>query len=311
MRSRCILAGIWALLATAGGAVAEPGSLAGPWEGVIVIQPSEYELELTLEVEKAPDGSLQGQISYPTQDVLNHPLESMKVEGDAVSFVVKDEQGVVSTFEGLLSAGGQTIQGQLAENGAHYLFEIRRMDPAKASAVKPLASLVDVSADGRELRALFNKDRGTVRLLAILSPTCPMCLNGARLIQRYLLDAIQDPDLRVYVIWEPNGSVDTREKARQSSVFISDPRVHQLWSPDRFAGKVFQNALGVKDSPAWDVFLLFAADRQWLDTSPAVDSFMHNLLSHKELSRERRLNGARLAGEVTDLLARQGVQAGR
>src|SRR6185369_3831768 len=303
-----MMVGVWVALATPvaaeAGNVAARSPLAGSWEGIIMIRPAEYELELSLEVEQASEGSLRGQISYPTQDVIDYPLQSASADGEKVSFVVKDEQGLLSNFQGWLSEGGEAVNGDLAEQGAHYIFEMHRRKRDAARTQPAPAVLQTVSGDIHELRSLFDQDQGRVRMLLILSPTCPMCRNGARLVQRYVLDRIADPSLRVYVVWEAEAPADTLEKARAASTFIADPRVRQLWSPDRAVGKAFQQAVGVKDSPAWDVFLLFAGDKSWQSVPPAPDSFMHNLMSHQEMPRDRRLNGTRLNEETAGLLAK-------
>jgi hypothetical protein len=303
MRHSTLIAGLCAaaFIARAAAGV-QPSPLAGSWDGLIVIRPAEYELDVNLEVESTENG-LRGRISYPTQDVHEQPLESVTLADDKVSFVAKDSDGIVSDFHGWLTEGGEVITGELDERGAHYIFRLHRREGPPSARPVP-ASLDKLSSDGRELRALFNQDQGKVRLLMILSPTCPMCRNGARVVQRYLLDALQSQDVRVYLVWESVGSPDTEAKAREASVFLADPRVHQLWSPDRFAGKAFQQAIGLQGSPAWDVFLLFAPGKKWESAPPAIDSFMHNLSSHEELPRDRHLNGTQLAREVMALLAK-------
>jgi len=309
-KSGKLIAGVSLVLCLATAVVARAGegsaSLAGSWEGMIVIRPAEYELDLYLDLERTGEGSLRGKISYPTQDVSDYPLESVQVDGEKVAFVVRDEQGVVSAFDGLLSDDRESIQGVLSEQGQSYLFNLHRTSGEHRERSPRPVELLDVAADGRKLRSRFEEDRDKVRLLIILSPTCPMCRNGARLIQHHILDSIKDPNLRVYVVWEAVAPPDTREKALQSAALIADPRVLQLWSPDRFAGKTFQKAVGLEGMPAFDVFLLFDRGREWKESPPVIDSFMHNLPSHPELPQDRRLNGARLAEELSGILARAG-----
>jgi len=278
-------------------AAEESASVIGTWAGFVQVRPAEYEVDFQLKIERNKDGSLKGWVSYPSEGIKDQALEKIAMgEGRTVTFLARDDKGVESAYQGWLSDDGRQIDGDLAESGQHFNFKLERGDGRWLHAASELKTL---SPAGTELLSAFNEDRGRVRLLLILSPTCPMCLSSVGVVQRYLLDSIQDANLRVYVIWEAIGATDDRAKAQSASTLISDSRVRQFWSPDRFAGKVFQGAVGIKDSPAWDVFLLFAADKSWTPgAAPAADSFMHNLFGHAELPKERHLNGALLAKEV-------------
>ena len=59
------------------------------------------------------------------------------------------------------------------------------------------------SSDLAELRTRFNADRGKVRLLMLLSPTCPMCVGGASVVQMQVLATVKSPDVRAYAVWVP------------------------------------------------------------------------------------------------------------
>jgi hypothetical protein len=303
--------GLLLLALTCPGAVLaaeESASVTGTWAGFVQVRPAEYEVDLQLKIEREKDGSLKGWISYPSEGIKDQALEKIATgKAGEVTFLAKDDKGVESAYQGWLSDDGRQMDGDLAESGQHFNFKLARGDGRWLHSASELKAL---SPAGTELLSAFNEDRGRVRLLLILSPTCPMCLSSAGVVQRYVLDAIQDADLRVYVVWEAIGAGDDKAKAQAASTLISDSRVRQFWSPDRFAGKVFQGAVGIKDSPAWDVFLLFATGKSWSPgTAPAVDSFMHNLFGHAELPKERHLNGTVLAREVQAQLAKDKATA--
>jgi hypothetical protein len=292
------LAGTSALSAAA----PSPEAFAGTWTGLVIIRPAEYEVDIVLRIERAERGSLQGWISYPTQGVKDQRLESVAAElGGRVTFSTRDDQGVVSAFQGWLSNDGSDIDGDLTESGQRFLFKLHRGAPVTSQPVPSVASL---SPTGEELISVFNQDRDRVRVLMILSPTCPMCLNSARIVQRYVLDAIPVPDLRVYVVWEAVGPADTPIIAANAADLIKDYRVRQFWSGDRLVGKTFQNSIGIKDSPAWDVALLFSRGISWPENgTPVFSSFMHNLYNRSELPKDRHLNGDTLAREIGALLS--------
>jgi len=227
--------------------------------------------------------------------------------GGKVTFAAKDEQGVVSAYEGWLSDDRRSMEGVLAESGEHYAFNLHREPSSKP---RPAGELKTLSAEGKELISAFNEDRSRVRLLLVLSPSCPMCLNSVAIVRRYVFEKTQDPNLRMYIVWEAVSPPDDRAKAQAASALITDPRVQQFWSDSRFTGKAFQNAVGIKDVPAWDVCLLFSDGKSWQDGNPPkFDSFMHNLLGREELPKDRRLNGVVLAREVGALLEKQGAVA--
>lgn len=269
---------------------------AGPlrWEGAIVVRPAQLEIDIVLEVETNEDGDLAGYLSVPTQGVERRPLESFAMTEDRLTFVYSEASGD-STFTGTIAPDGKRIEGRSEEKGQSFEFHLER-EPEPASAGPPL----EVLEDGRTgLREWFDAEQGAVRLVMILSPTCHICKVGARLVQRYVLDEVPAEDLRVMVLWEPVLEGDDLATATAASGLVRDPRVTQLWSPERVAGKAFQATAGFEDTPAWDVFLVFASDAAWPDDGvPTPEVMMHNT---GDLPAESRLDAARLAERIEGL----------
>jgi hypothetical protein len=252
---------------------------------------------MKLDVVRAADGSLTGHLSYPNQGPKEYALDSVQTEGGILLFTSTDEQGTVSVFQGTVD--GSTLRGDLTEGGRKAPFELRRTEAVARKA----PALATVGPDGGALKDQFNQDQGRVRVLMILSPTCGTCRMGARVVERHFQEALKDPKLSLYVVWEAIGPHDTPETAAQSASLLQDERIHHFWSPDRFASTAFQAPLGVQKTTAWDVFLVFDKGKRWTEAPPAVDRFMHNLKSHEELPKDRLLNAETLAGEVRSLLA--------
>lgn len=126
-----------------------------------------------------------------------------------------------------------------------------------------------------QLKEPFQRDRGTVRLVALLSPVCPACRSGFADMQK-ALKAIPDDRLRVYIVWLPMFPGDSRKWAQTRSDEFSDKRVSYYWDGEKIAGKAWQKVLGTKRE-AWDVYLLYGASSQW-DKEPATPDFwMHQL----------------------------------
>jgi hypothetical protein len=291
---------LWALALVARNGAAEAPPLDGHWEGVVVVRPGEFEVDMKLDFVRAADGTLTGHLSYPNQGTKEYALDSVQAEGGTVLFTSTDEQGTVSVFQGR-SIDGSTLRGDLTEGGRKAPFELHRAEAAARRA----PALATVGQDGGALKDQFNKDQGRVRVLMILSPTCGTCRMGARLVERHLQEALKDPGLSVTIVWEAIGPHDTLETAAQSAALLADERIHHFWAPGRFASTAFQAPLGVQKTTAWDVFLVFDKGKRWTDAPPAVDRFMHNLKTHEELPKDRLLNAETLAGEVRSLLAEE------
>jgi hypothetical protein len=169
--------------------------------------------------------------------------------------------------------------------------------PARADLESP--EVTRLSSDASKLRTTFNADVGHARLLLLVSPTCPYCVQGARVIQDDVLSEIDDANLRVYVVWEPILPGDSYEQAQKSARFVKDRRVKQFWVPDRKLAIRFMKPLGLKEMPAWDVYLAYPRKTTWDADVPGPVFFSHQL---PELPREMRLNGKRFANGLKSLL---------
>lgn len=121
-----------------------------------------------------------------------------------------------------------------------------------------------------------------------------------------MLDTIKSPDLRVYAVWAPILKSDAESHVRAAAGRVTDERALRYWDEKGALVQSLARVLKIGDQPAWDVYLLYDRDAEWGDEPPAPSSWMHQL----QLAPERRLDGARLAGEVTALLdpARKGRQ---
>jgi hypothetical protein len=140
----------------------------GPWRGVILVAPAEFELDLALDLSEGPAGGLAGRLSLPDQDLLSQKVDNLAVEGREIFFVHRDGKGD-SLFEGRLSADGKTITGTINDPGKTYDFVLRRdLHPGVET---PVPAVRQLSESGEELHSLFAEDLGRVRLLLILSPT--------------------------------------------------------------------------------------------------------------------------------------------
>jgi len=280
---------------------ADSRAILGHWKGLTLVKPGEYEVETEVDFSQGAQGGPVGKLSFTTNGQFDMPVNSLAVEGSHAQFAVTDEGGVVSSFQGWLAEDGASIKGDLEESGAHYVFNLVRANPHEGAAAPP--SLLHLTGSGEELKARFNKDVSSVRLLAILSASCPLCKSGLGVIQRTVLDEIKDPKLQVYVVWEPVLTNDKEESAAAASRFASDPRVVQYWGGDRFTGRAFAKILGTGATPAWDVYFVFPAGVRWEGPAPDPAFVMSNMPGDQPVKKYPRLNGPTLTTRLKSLLA--------
>jgi len=81
-----------------------------------------------------------------------------------------------------------------------------------------------------------------------------------------LLEAHTDPNLRVFVIWEPVLATDVSAPSTMTLRRITDPRVRQYWDHDR----VLSHRMGEYDSGSvvWDYVAVYRPGQRWEKTPP-------------------------------------------
>ncbi len=282
--------------------------LDGLWQGVIVYQPAQIELAVTVEMSGNP---LVGTIDLPGQELKFHLLRSAGFDGSQVAIsydIVPGKEDPDNRFwlRGELAADGKRISGQfigrIHDTEVRAPFTLERKGDAgtpRAAEVKP--ALHPLADDAGELRAAFNRDAGKLRLVMLLSPTCPACLGKVFVTRRYVLDAINDDRLRIYVVWGPMLGDEREENARAAATGLPDPRVTHFWTPTNAVATAF--AAGIKLPQgllAWDTYQLFAPGITWGSGVPAPTRFMQ---MNKPLPDELLFNGETLAHWIRDGLA--------
>ncbi len=129
------------------------------------------------------------------------------------------------------------------------------------------SSLRDIQ-DIRDLKELFNRDRGIPRLILLFSPTWPVCVHGARWVQTELLVRYPKAEVQVYAIWYNMYPGDDRSKWDRT--LIRDSRVTCLWDENKIVGRwlVEHSVVHYTEEILWDAYLLFGPEAEW-DAIPA------------------------------------------
>jgi len=93
-----------------------------------------------------------------------------------------------------------------------------------------------------------------------------------------MLAAVPNADVKAYIVWEPIRPWDSFTAARTSQALVTDPRVRQFWASGLDLAVRAQSAIDLKGEPAWDVYLLYAANSAWEPGAvPRPADFMHQL----------------------------------
>jgi hypothetical protein len=116
--------------------------------------------------------------------------------------------------------------------------------------------------DLSELITDFNADRGKVRLLFIIGPSCGICLRGmADLNDEFIAERQGDNRLSTFAVHVP--TLGAEEKHVAPTIQLLDgPRIKHYWDSAGHIGIELQATLDIPYY-AWDVWLIYGPDAQW------------------------------------------------
>jgi hypothetical protein len=119
-------------------------------------------------------------------------------------------------------------------------------------------------------------------------------------MQTAVLDTIDDPSLRAYVVWVPILPEDSEEAARDSSALVTDPRAAHFWDATRALPPLLAPVLSLPEGwPAWDVYLAYPPAALW-DERPPTPAFWHHQLGDEPNAPV--LDGGAFVGRVRAML---------
>jgi len=162
-------------------------------------------------------------------------------------------------------------------------------------------------ADSLEpLREELNGHADRPRILALLSPSCPRCFDGARSVEALLESS---DDLRVAVVWSRRLAWDLPQKVRKRNreLFDGDERAAFFWDPADRASLALAGALDwPPGTPPWDVYLVFAPGARWDEEPPAPLVWFHQ---HRGDRHETFRSGEGLLAALRDAVERAAAEA--
>lgn len=139
-----------------------------------------------------------------------------------------------------------------------------------------------VQAVGVGLQAMrdwFAREAGHVRVIGIMSSTCPMCVRGRRDGLEPLL--AEPGDLRMAWVFIDMMDTDSRASAQHVSAGATDTRLSAFHDPAQLLGHAMARCLGWTGHVAWDTYFVYAPDAQWLDDELPVPRFWYHQLKDR------------------------------
>lgn len=138
-----------------------------------------------------------------------------------------------------------------------------------------LGGATDLNGSLAPVRSRFNQYLDQPRLVMVLAPACPVCLEGAETVYEDLLPA--HPNLQVLAIWMEALPFDiTRNPARRIETFADQPRMGHFYDMQQVAGDALHERLDWQDdSVPWDVFMLYPSGAVWDEELPEPAAWFH------------------------------------
>lgn len=117
----------------------------GHWEGAI--QTPQGDVNVSVDVDRAHDGTLIGAFSNPAQRLAHYPFASVSMDGATVRLEIKTADPGVQAFAGTIGDDGQTFAGDFLVSVYAVPFKLERTGPAALPA-PPSSPAIDVALAG-------------------------------------------------------------------------------------------------------------------------------------------------------------------
>ena len=122
------------------------------------------------------------------------------------------------------------------------------------------------------------------------------------MVSRYVMKTIDDPRLRLYVVWGPMEEADTEADARKVTVNAPDPRAVHFWTDDDVLAEAWAKTLGVvDDEAAYDTYMIFPPGARWDESDPPSPAYFM-WIEKSGLPKETKFNGIVFAEQVRRFL---------
>ena len=130
--------------------------------------------------------------------------------------------------------------------------------------------------DTVQLREDFNELAVMPRLLILVSPTCPMCLQGVRTIADALAQD-RDANWAVLAVWMMGEPADSRAEAERQMKVLGDQRARHYWDGADEIGGELGRILGHAGLIAWDLYAGYSVGVTWNGPMPPPAGYVHQM----------------------------------
>ncbi len=122
-------------------------------------------------------------------------------------------------------------------------------------------------------------------------------------MQKKILEDHPKAEISVIIVWLRMYNGDSLNVAHKASRFFSDdPRVIQFYDPEKISGLEIAVGLGAKPGEvAWDVYLFFDRQTDWVDRLPEPIEWVHQLSSSSWAERGRLYTGDHLEIKLREM----------
>ena len=131
----------------------------------------------------------------------------------------------------------------------------------------------------------FNRSAGAERVVLLMSPTCPVCLDGSSQVEA-IIERHAGKNIRVFAVWEPMLPTDWARPNTHVLERLSDSRVVQVWDNNHLiAGLIEEGASGRtpkccnRNGAWWDVIATYPPGTQWSGSAPMPDLLNGTIVS--------------------------------
>jgi hypothetical protein len=118
-------------------------------------------------------------------------------------------------------------------------------------------------------------------------------------VQETTLAKVNDPNLKVYVVWTPILAPDYEVTVKRATTWVPDARASHYWDRGGQLSADYSRLLQLgPGKKAWDIYFVYGRDAEWKDGPPTPDSSMD------QIGLGRGLDAEILAVDLRNLLDR-------